>query len=205
MKINFLFIIFLFVISKTEAQDFAIKTYTLEQDNISFKASFVDKIYNLNDTLKITYLVENKNNFEVYIFDDNPSGDVFCSYRLDTLNCFSKLELGGNWMFNLETDNILFLRKIKRLSNYKFNLKILLTKKTDYSNCGSHILFSLNYLSDIMLYSYFLNIGYIKDENSEINFETDTKELIVDSEKGFVFERLIKRNILGPIYIKYKK
>jgi hypothetical protein len=205
MKINFLFIIIFLVLSKIVAQDAAIKIFTIEQDNILFQTSYLDKAYNLNDTLVITYIVENKNNFDIYVFDDNSSGNIFCSYQADTTKCFSKLEFGGNWMHNLETYNIIFLRKIKGFSNYKYILKILLTGKTNNLNCGYQILSSLYYLSDIIFYSYFLNIGYIKDDNSEINIETDSKELILDPDKGFLFEKLIKRNLIGPLYIKYIK
>ena len=205
MKINFLFITIFLVLSKIAAQDTAIKIFTIEQDNIIFQTSYMDKEYNLNDTLVITYIVENKNNFNIFVLDDNSSGNIFCSYQVDTIKCFSILEFGGNWMHNLETYNIIFLRKIKGLSYYKYILKILLTGKTYNLKCGYQILSSLYYLSDIIFYSYYFNIGYIKDDNSEINFETDSKEFILDSDKGFLFEKLIKRNFIGPLHIKYIK
>ena len=203
-KNKFLIIILLFTFSiDADAQETYKKISLFMYNGIEFCIEQSNLEFNIKDSFDIKYKVSNNKDYGIYIFDPASYHEKISNLSFDSNSCFNKIELGGNWLFNIGYQNILILRKIESKSNYEFNFRCVINRSGINDNCGKWINHTLIYLSNNLLFSLFINIGFIKEKdiNDLIKMNKIDENVIEYEVKSLDFEDKINRIILGPIWL----
>ena len=210
MKIKVIFIIIFLVLSEVHAQEYSTKIAEYKKNDIVFRIQFNDILYKIHDTLSVNYKVINNSDSTIYIFD--PLGYYYKPYGLnnsDSKSCYFELELGGSWMLLLGYEQIIFVKKIEKYSEYDYEFKFVIKNKSFENSCNNQIF--QPYHSDVpIINGVFLNIGYLDNIGTLTSIVNKIEEIKFDeiefkSDKdGMWFEENLNRFLLGPLWIRHE-
>lgn len=201
MKICGIIIVLLIFPLGAFCQNVPMKVSEYKHNDVIFHLECADTAYHLNDMVKFTFEVINKNNYNIQIFDTNYYGVPRTLKYADHTLLENEIRLGGEWECKLGVTQNLLLRTIASGGSYK--TEFLLVAQKDTVPAGKFLYNPVDMYKTTNIAELYIDLGYINAENPPMNFATESGWVDVSEHSVWLYKNL-KRFILGPLVINIK-